>query len=80
MLGWAKVATGHVDWLQDKKQRAMPVPRSISFAKMTQPEFQRFFDGALTAVLDRLLPEGTPRSSLVEEVHERAGIARKDKS
>lgn len=76
-LTWAKIATGHCDAVHDRDGVVTYVPRSISFARMTQAEFAAFFDRATKAILDRLLPPGTPRSDLMEEVNERAGMARR---
>ena len=75
-LHWTKLAVGHADVVYDRNGEITSVPRSISFARMTQDEFNRFFDQAVKAILDRLLPPGTPRSDLIEEVTERAGMRR----
>lgn len=72
-LEWCKLAVGHVDTIYDR-DGVVYIPKSISFARMPQAEFNEFFDRALTAILERLLPEGTPRHSLVEEVEERAAM------
>jgi hypothetical protein len=72
LLLWCKIATGHADYIADRHGELTPVPRSISFEKMTQDEFNVFFDAAVKAILERLLPPGTPRSDLLEEVQERA--------
>lgn len=76
LLIWCKVATGHADAIRDRDGRLTPIPRSISFAKMDQREFNTFFDRAVTAILERLLPPGTGRHYLLDEVHERIGERR----
>lgn len=74
MLCWAKVAVGHCEAVQDRDGVITQVPKSIAFARMTQSEFTAFFDAAVKAILDRLLPPGTPRADLIEEVEERAAL------
>lgn len=76
MLTWSKIATGHVDVVADRDGEVTYIPRSISFARMDQAAFNAFFDSAVTAILNRLLPPGTPRHDLIEEVHERIGERR----
>jgi len=76
VLEWSKIATGHVDTVVDRNGEVTFIPRSISFARMDQAAFNAFFDAAVTAILARLLPPGTPRHDLIEEVHERIGERR----
>ena len=74
LLIWCKIETGHADVMQDRHGKLTPLPRSISFARMSQDEFRAFFDAAVKAILDKLLPPGTPRHSIVQEVEERAAL------
>lgn len=39
---WLKVGAGHVDWYPGPRGGTFPVPKSISFAKMEQGEFEEF--------------------------------------
>lgn len=73
-LEWTKLAAGHADAIHDRNGDVTFIPRSISFAKMDQKAFEEFFDRALNAIVERLLPEGTPRHSVVEEIEERAAM------
>lgn len=73
-LTWVKVAAGHTDPVYDRDGKVTFIPRSISFDSMSQDEFRAFFDAAVQAVLDKLLPPGTPRHSIVQEVEERAAL------
>ncbi len=73
-LTWTKLAVGHFDSVLDRAGNAYYIPKSISFGRMTQDEFRVFFDRAVTAILDRLLPPGTPRADLVAEIEERAAL------
>lgn len=73
LLLWSKIAAGHADIVHDRNGEVTALPRSISFAKMDQKEFNAFFDLVVTAILERLLPPGTPRNDLVSEVYERCG-------
>ena len=39
---WVKVGAGWVDWCAGPKGGVVPIPRSISYAKADQDEFERF--------------------------------------
>lgn len=39
---WLKVGAGWVDWCAGPKGGVVPIPKSISYAKADQEEFQRF--------------------------------------
>ena len=74
VLVWAKIATGHCDVVTDREGEVTYIPKSISFAKMDQTQFNAFFERATAAVQERLLPDGTDRNELVDEVSARSGV------
>lgn len=45
---WLKVGAGHVDWMPGPKGGVFPVPKTISYAKMEQGEFEAFHAAMLT--------------------------------
>lgn len=45
-----KVALGYYDVVKLPNGRAVPAPHSISFAEMTQDEFQRFMDQSMDLI------------------------------
>lgn len=74
LLTWCKVAVGHCDAIVEPRTGEVTmIPKSISFARMDQKAFNDFFDKAMTAILERLMPAGTQRDELVEEVMARIG-------
>ena len=44
---WLKIGAGHVDWLPGPRGAVVPVPRSISYAKMGQDEMDKFHEAAV---------------------------------
>jgi hypothetical protein len=44
---WAKVGSGFVTWAQGPRGGVFPVPKSISFAKCDDVEFQEYKDGVI---------------------------------
>jgi hypothetical protein len=44
---WLKVGAGHVDWLMGPKGGVVPVPKSISYAKLPEAEFRDLHDECL---------------------------------
>ena len=44
---WLKVGAGHVDWFPGPKGGVIPVPRSISYAKLEQAEMEVFHAAAV---------------------------------
>ena len=44
---WLKVGAGHVDWFPGPKGGVIPVPRSISYAKLEQAEMEQFHGAAV---------------------------------
>lgn len=61
-----KIAAGHFDNIS-VNGREIPVPRSISFAKMDNAQFERFYNRALDIILETYLV-GTSRSDIIEEI------------
>lgn len=45
-----KIETGHFTTIKSKKHGELKLPRSISFAKMDQEAFGKFFEGCLVAI------------------------------
>lgn len=44
---WLKVGAGHVDWFPGPKGGVIPVPRSVSYAKLEQAEMEVFHAAAV---------------------------------
>lgn len=44
---WLKVGAGHVDWFPGPKGGVIPVPRSVSYAKLEQAEMEQFHGAAV---------------------------------
>lgn len=44
---WLKIGSGHVDWVPGPRGAVVPIPRSISYAKMDQGEMEAFHDAAV---------------------------------
>jgi hypothetical protein len=44
---WIKIGAGHVDWVPGPRGAVVPIPRSISYAKMDQGEMEAFHDAAV---------------------------------
>lgn len=59
-----KIAAGHCDFVPHPLEpgELMAIPKSISFAKMDEIEFQRFFSSAVQGVLSHILPQMDERS------------------
>jgi hypothetical protein len=61
-----KILSGHCDVVQIKGMM-VKIPRSISFGKMEQSEFERFFRSAKDTVINDLLP-GVSLRDIEEEL------------
>ena len=66
LLGACKLATGHADIIKTK-HGLVGIPKSISFAKMDETEFSRFYEKAIAWVLSDVIP-GLKRKELDTEV------------
>jgi hypothetical protein len=44
---WLKVSVGHVTWMPGAKGGVVPVPKSISYAELAEPEYREFHDECL---------------------------------
>jgi len=74
VLHMVKVGIGHCDLLiMPKSGEVVYMPRSISFAKMDQRQFNDFADKSVDWLLANLL-EGTTDAELRREVAERTGV------
>jgi len=67
-----KLKTGHFTVVQTKSER-IRLPRSISFAKMSQDEFRKFFDECVKVICEEFLPHMKP-SDLVKEIEQMVGL------
>ena len=67
MLVAIKVYMGVCNTMALKDGTAVRVPRSISFASMDQPEFERFYEMVLDVVAEHIIP-GIDKPSLKQEV------------
>lgn len=63
-----KVATGHCDFVVTQKGWTA-IPRSISFAKMDQTEFNAFYEKCVDYVVTKIIP-GISRDDLRNELLE----------
>ncbi len=68
LLAACKHATGHVDVIRTKRGQ-ITIPKSISFAKMDQAEFNDFYDRVVTWVVTEVIP-GLDREDLEDAVLE----------
>lgn len=68
MLTAVKIDLGHFDTVTIGDREAVKL-RSISFSKMNEEEFERFYDLAVTDILNNYL-RGTDRQGLMEEVEQ----------
>ncbi len=68
LLGVCKLRIGHVTVVQTPHGEEM-WPKSISWAKMDETEFSRFYDGAVDWVLREVIP-GLQRQHLDAEVED----------
>lgn len=67
-----KIRTGHFTVVQAKSERYR-FPKSISFAKMSQDEFNTFFKECTRVVCEEFLPHMTP-SDLTKEIEQMVGM------
>lgn len=61
-----KIAVGHIDVIKTKRGE-VAIPKSISFAKMDQVEFNHFFERALEFAVSEVIP-GLGKEDLRTEV------------
>lgn len=73
LLSVIKIGTGHCDVIGLGNGVFYSIPKSISFAKMDQDSFQRFFNSAADFVVSDILP-GIDRADLTAEVYSMAGL------
>lgn len=65
-----KIGIGHCTWKEISLQGftvKYPKPKSISFEKMGQPEFNVFYDKAMDYIVQKVIP-GADRADLEREV------------
>lgn len=51
-----KIGVGHVEWIMTPGGDAVPMPRSISFAKMGEYEFREFYNQTLNYICEHVIP------------------------
>mgnify|MGYP000322267384 CR=1 FL=1 len=71
MLAAVKIDLGYYDTVQVSSRNVVKL-RSISFAKMDEAAFERFYDLAVTDILNNYL-QGADRNLLLQEVEETIG-------
>lgn len=71
MLAAVKIDLGYYDTVQVSGRNVVKL-RSISFAKMDEAAFERFYDLAVTDILNNYL-QGADRNLLLQEVEETIG-------
>lgn len=77
LTAWFKVKTGHCDTFHIEDgavERIVHIPKSISFAKMDQVEFNRFFDVCCQLIALHFIPDVAPQTWRAE-VERMIGIA-----
>jgi hypothetical protein len=73
LLAVVKLGIGHVELVVTPDGDALWLPKSISFAKMDDLEFRRFWNRALDYILQKIIP-GTNRADLEQEVYAMLGL------
>lgn len=73
LLSVVKLGTGHADVVRTAQGFYFSVPRSISFARMDQDQFNKFFNRAVDFIVADILP-GIDKAALTAEVYNLAGI------
>lgn len=74
VLTLIKIGIGHVDTIvMPGSGEPVYMPRSISFAKMDEPQFRDFVDRSIKFILQRILP-GVASEDFERELFERLGI------
>lgn len=68
-----KIRLGRYDLMQMANGKVVPVPDSISFAAMTQDEFQKFFDDAVNVICAEIVP-GMDSAQLISEAQSAHGL------
>lgn len=68
LLDVIKVMVGHAN-VVEKDGKEIYIPKSISFAKMDELEFQAFYDRVITFVCEKIIP-GVTREELERELLE----------
>ena len=76
LVSYLKIATGHCDFIWARNTHGSPVqcqlPRSISFAKMDQAEFETFFNKCCDVIIRDFWPD-MDKETLKAEVAEMCG-------
>lgn len=67
LLAAIKLRLGRYDLLAMPNGKVVPVPQSISFGKMPQDEFRKFFDQAVELICAEVVP-GADKDGLLAEV------------
>lgn len=74
LLSWIKMKTGHVEFVPLGFGQSYAAPASIAFTKMSQDQFNSFFDEVVNLICSEIVP-GIGRPELLSEVE--AMIAKK---
>lgn len=73
LLSVIKIGTGHCDVIGLGNGVFYSIPKSISFSKMDQDQFNSFFNRAVDFIVSDILP-GINKPALTAEVYSLAGI------
>ena len=68
LLVAVKLKLGRYDLMQLPNGKAVPVPRSIAFDKMSQEDFQVFMDRAIQVICEHVLGGNMDSEELINEV------------
>ncbi len=71
LLWEVKIQTGHFDMHETLGGKFVPIPKSISFARMEQGDFDKFFSNAIGVVRKFIIPgisERELRDAIDEEI------------
>jgi len=72
LLGALKLATGHYEVCKSSAGKEFRIPKSISFAKMDQTEFDQFFQRCCDVIVKHFLP-GVTSEQLRSEILDLVG-------
>lgn len=72
LLTYVKIGVGHVETVILDDGRTVYIPKSISFAKLDEHDFRKFFDAVVRLLVERVLP-GWNADDLTAEVFKMVG-------
>lgn len=72
LLDVVKILTGHCRTFRLRDGAEVKIPRSIAFSRMNQDAFNAFFDRAVDAICQEIIPR-IDKKALLAEVYEMVG-------